>query len=97
MKTTELVYNRTECLANLACKLQLSLRESVALPAVVDRAAEVVGLTVPQLLWHCQTKPLLAAYVAKVCRNVMQAVDLQEEFQKAIAGVVAEKLEVSGN
>lgn len=57
-------------LENLALMMKLTPSQAVALPAVIDRSANSVGLNRRQMISQCYANADLCSYLASVCVQV---------------------------
>lgn len=57
-------------LATLARKMMLTPAQAVVLPAVIDRTAEVGGITTADMIERCFAQSELCHYLASICRKV---------------------------
>jgi hypothetical protein len=57
-------------LATLAHKMMLTVTQAVALPAVIDTAAESQNITRDAMISHCTRSSEVCEYLASICRTV---------------------------
>lgn len=60
---------RINQIATLARKMMLTAEQAVALPAVLTKAAESVGMSETDMIARCMADGAVSGYLAQVCRT----------------------------